>query len=417
MIDLKVIQQADPELYEAMAGELSRQRDHVELIASENYCSEAVMAAQGSHLTNKYAEGYPDHRYYGGCEWVDKSEQLAIDRLCALFGVRFANVQPHSGSQANMAVYQALLSQGDTVLGMNLAQGGHLTHGSKVNFSGKTYHIVEYGVDPVTERIDYEGMRELAIQYRPKLIIAGGSAYSRLIDYDYFRQVADEVGAYLMVDMAHVAGLVAASVHPNPCGIAHVVTTTTHKTLRGPRGGVILTNDEEIARKVDKAIFPGCQGGPLEHVIAAKAVAALEASTDEFKAYGRAVVANAKAMEEELKRLGVPLVADGTDNHLLLLKVADFGLTGRRAEELLGLAHITANKNAIPFDTAKMTQTSGLRIGTPAITTRGLDQEECREIARLIHRILVEKEEAVEEVKAKVTAILDRHPLYAGIVK
>ena len=416
MIDMRAIKQADPELAEAMMGELQRQRDHVELIASENYVSEAVMAACGSHLTNKYAEGYPARRYYGGCEWVDRSEQLAIDRFCKLFGVKYANVQPHSGSQANMAVYQALLNVGDTIMGMNLAQGGHLTHGSSVNFSGKAYRVVEYGVDRETERIDYQEMRRIALECRPRLIIAGASAYARLIDYAFFRQVADEVGAYFMVDMAHVAGLVASRVHPSPCPYAHVVTTTTHKTLRGPRGGVILTNDEEIAKKIDKAIFPGCQGGPLEHIVAAKAVAAKEAMSEEFAAYGRAIVANAKAMEEEFRSLGVPMVTGGTDNHLLLLRVSDFGLSGKKAEQLLDRACITANKNAVPFDTAKMTLTSGLRIGTPAITTRGFDEQECREVARLIYRILVDKEAAVEEVKSKVGEILARHPLYDGLV-
>ena len=414
MIDLSTIKKQDAEVFGAMDRELARQRSNLELIASENIVTPAVMAAMGSHLTNKYAEGYPGKRYYGGCACVDEVETLAIERVKKIFGAGYANVQPHSGANANLAVYFALLEVGDTILGMNLAHGGHLTHGSPVNMSGKNYNIVPYGVKKETGRIDYEEVERLAKEHRPKLIVAGASAYPRAIDFAAFRRIADEVGAYLMVDMAHIAGLVAAGEHANPMEYAHVVTTTTHKTLRGPRGGVILTNDEEIAKKINKAIFPGTQGGPLMHVIAAKAVAFGEALTPEFRAYQHQIVLNAKAMSERFLANGVNLVSGGTDNHLMLLDLTSNHITGKELETLLDEAHITVNKNAIPFDTEKPFVTSGVRIGTPSVTQRGMKEADCVYIADLITDIIKNREAAVERVKAAVLAICEKFPIYAN---
>ena len=414
MIDFSTIKKQDEEVFGAMERELARQRGNLELIASENIVTPAVMAAMGSHLTNKYAEGYPGKRYYGGCAFVDEVETLAIERVKKIFGAGFANVQPHSGANANLAVYFALLEVGDTILGMNLAHGGHLTHGSPVNMSGKNYNIIPYGVKKETGRIDYEEVERLAKEHRPKLIVAGASAYPRAIDFKEFRRIADEVGAYLMVDMAHIAGLVAAGEHANPMQYAHVVTTTTHKTLRGPRGGVILTNDEEIAKKINKAIFPGTQGGPLMHVIAAKAVAFGEALTPEFTAYQHQIVLNAKAMSERFLANGVNLVSGGTDNHLMLLDLTSNHITGKELETLLDEAHITVNKNAIPFDTEKPFVTSGVRIGTPSVTQRGMKEEDCIYIADLITDIIRNREAAVERVKAAVTALCEKYPIYAN---
>ena len=414
MIDFSTIRKQDEEVFGAMERELARQRGNLELIASENIVTPAVMAAMGSHLTNKYAEGYPGKRYYGGCAFVDEVETLAIERVKKIFGAGYANVQPHSGANANLAVYFALLEVGDTILGMNLAHGGHLTHGSPVNMSGKNYNIVPYGVKKETGRIDYEEVERLAKEHRPKLIVAGASAYPRAIDFKEFRRIADEVGAYLMVDMAHIAGLVAAGEHANPMLYAHVVTTTTHKTLRGPRGGVILTSDEEIAKKINKAIFPGTQGGPLMHVIAAKAVAFGEALTPEFKAYQHQIVLNAKAMSERFLANGVNLVSGGTDNHLMLLDLTSNHITGKELETLLDEAHITVNKNAIPFDTEKPFVTSGVRIGTPSVTQRGMKEEDCVYIADLITDIIKNREAAVERVKAAVIALCEKYPIYEG---
>lgn len=414
MIDLSTVKKQDEAVYAAMKRELNRQRENIELIASENIVSPAVMAAMGSHLTNKYAEGYPGKRYYGGCQFVDEVEELAIERVKKIFGASYANVQPHSGANANLAVYFALLEVGDTILGMNLAHGGHLTHGSPVNMSGKNYNVVPYGVKKETGRIDYEEVRRLAIQHRPRLIVAGASAYPRAIDFKKMGEIAKEVGAYLMVDMAHIAGLVAAGEHENPLPYADVVTTTTHKTLRGPRGGVILTNDEEIAKKINKAIFPGTQGGPLMHVIAAKAVAFGEALTPEFKAYQHQIVLNAKKMSERFIENGIRLVSGGTDNHLMLLDLTDKEMTGKELETLLDEAHITVNKNAIPFDTQKPFVTSGVRIGTPAITARGMKEAEAIYIADLITDIIKNRAEAVERVKEAVVALCKKFPLYEG---
>ena len=414
MIDLSTVKKQDEAVYAAMKRELNRQRENIELIASENIVSPAVMAAMGSHLTNKYAEGYPGKRYYGGCQFVDEVEELAIERVKKIFGASYANVQPHSGANANLAVYFALLEVGDTILGMNLAHGGHLTHGSPVNMSGKNYNVVPYGVKKETGRIDYEEVRRLAIQHKPRLIVAGASAYPRAIDFKKMGEIAKEVGAYLMVDMAHIAGLVAAGEHENPLPYADVVTTTTHKTLRGPRGGVILTNDEEIAKKINKAIFPGTQGGPLMHVIAAKAVAFGEALTPEFKAYQHQIVLNAKKMSERFIENGIRLVSGGTDNHLMLLDLTDKEMTGKELETLLDEAHITVNKNAIPFDTQKPFVTSGVRIGTPAITARGMKEEEAIYIADLITDIIKNRAEAVERVKEAVVALCKKFPLYEG---
>ncbi len=412
MIDFSTIRKQDEEVFAAMDRELKRQRGNLELIASENIVTPAVMAAMGSHLTNKYAEGYPGKRYYGGCAFVDEVETLAIERVKKIFGAAYANVQPHSGANANLAVYFALLEVGDTIMGMNLAHGGHLTHGSPVNMSGKNYNIIPYGVKKETGRIDYEEVERLAKEHHPKLIVAGASAYPRAIDFKEFRRIADEVGAYLMVDMAHIAGLVAAGEHANPMLYAHVVTTTTHKTLRGPRGGVILTNDEEIAKKINKAIFPGTQGGPLMHVIAAKAVAFGEALTPEFKAYQHQIVLNAKAMSERFLANGVNLVSGGTDNHLMLLDLTSNHITGKELEALLDEAHITVNKNAIPFDTEKPFVTSGVRIGTPSVTQRGMKEEDCIYIADLITDIIKHREEAVERVKNAVIALCEKYPIY-----
>ncbi|MDE2305041.1 MAG: serine hydroxymethyltransferase [Gammaproteobacteria bacterium] len=406
----------DPQLAEAMAAEHRRQEDHIELIASENYTSPRVLEAQGSVLTNKYAEGYPGKRYYGGCEFVDVAEQLAIDRAKELFGAAFANVQPHSGSQANAAVYLALLSPGDTVLGMSLDHGGHLTHGAKVNFSGKLFKAVQYGVKPDSGEIDYEQVERLASEHRPKMVIAGFSAYSRVIDWARFRRIADSVGAYFLVDMAHVAGLVAAGVYPNPVPFADVVTTTTHKTLRGPRGGLILARpNEEIHKKLNSMVFPGTQGGPLMHVIAAKAVALREALQPEFKAYAAQVVANARAMTRVLQARGYRIVSGGTDNHLFLLDLTDKNVTGKEADATLGRAHITVNKNAVPNDPRPPMVTSGLRIGTPAATTRGFKEAEVERLAHWIADLLdgFGDEKVVERVRAEVVALCRRFPVYA----
>ncbi|MDZ5711243.1 serine hydroxymethyltransferase [Jeotgalibacillus haloalkalitolerans] len=407
------IQQQDQALFEAMQDELKRQRTKIELIASENFVSEAVMEAQGSVLTNKYAEGYPGRRYYGGCEHVDVAENLARDRAKEIFGAEHANVQPHSGAQANMAVYFSVLKPGDTVLGMNLSHGGHLTHGSPVNFSGELYNFVEYGVGEKDERIDYEDVRQKALEHKPKMIVAGASAYSRTIDFAKFREIADEVDAYLMVDMAHIAGLVATGAHPSPVPHAHFVTTTTHKTLRGPRGGMILCK-EEFAKKIDKSIFPGVQGGPLMHVIAAKAVAFGEALKPEFKDYIDQVVKNAKAMAEAFKKNGIDIVSDGTDNHLVLVNLRSLNLTGKVAEKVLDDIGITVNKNTIPFDPESPFVTSGIRIGTPAVTSRGFKEKEMEEIAELIAEALKnhEDEAKLKEAAAKVEEITSRFALY-----
>ena len=415
MIDFKSIQAVDPELSAAMHDELTRQREHIELIASENFVSNAVLAAMGSHLTNKYAEGYPGKRYYGGCQYVDVVENLARDRAKQLFGADHANVQPHSGAQANMAVYFAMLNPGDTVMGMNLSHGGHLTHGSPVNMSGKYFNFVPYGVTEEKEVIDYDALECQALEVKPKLIVAGASAYPRIIDFARLRDIADKAGCLLMVDMAHIAGLVAAGEHPSPVPYADFVTTTTHKTLRGPRGGMILCR-EQYAKAIDKAIFPGTQGGPLEHVIAGKAVCFKEALTDEFKAYQHQIVLNAKAMAEEFTREGIRLVSGGTDNHLMLLDLTGTGVTGKALEALLGQANITVNKNTIPKETLSPFITSGVRIGTPAVTTRGMKEPEMVAIAKLIARIIREGEAAVPQVKEEVLALCARFPLYADCV-
>lgn len=414
MIDFKVINDTDPEVCKALELELARQQGNIELIASENIVSPAVMAAAGSHLTNKYAEGYPAKRYYGGCEYVDIVEKLAIERACELFGAKFANVQAHSGANANLATFFALLQPGDTVLSMSLAHGGHLSHGSPVNISGKYFNIVPYGVEEDTCMLDYDKVEALAKECKPKLILAGASAYPRALDFKRFREIADSVGAYLMVDMAHIAGLVAAGCHQSPVPYAHVVTTTTHKTLRGPRGGLILTNDEEIATKINKAIFPGTQGGPLMHVIAAKAVALKEAMSDEFKQYQRQIVKNAQVLAKALLDKGINLVSGGTDNHLMLIDLTSKGMTGKELEALLDKAHITANKNAIPFDTQKPFVTSGVRIGTPAVTSRGMKEEDMLVIADCIADLVENKEEAVERCSAKVAALCKKYPIYAN---
>ncbi|CAG9606682.1 serine hydroxymethyltransferase [Pseudoneobacillus rhizosphaerae] len=410
---MKHLEQQDPELYASIQKELGRQRGNIELIASENFVSEAVMEAQGSVLTNKYAEGYPGKRYYGGCEFVDVTENLARDRAKKIFGAEHANVQPHSGAQANMAVYFTILEQGDTVLGMNLSHGGHLTHGSPVNFSGIQYNFVEYGVDEVTHRINYEDVRAKAVEHKPKLIVAGASAYPRAIDFAKFREIADEVGAYLMVDMAHIAGLVAAGIHMNPVPYADFVTSTTHKTLRGPRGGLILCK-EEWAKKIDKSIFPGIQGGPLMHVISAKAVAFGEALQDDFKDYAKKVVENAHHLAEGLKKEGIQLVSDGTDNHLLLVDTRSLNLTGKVAEKVLDEVGITVNKNTIPFDPASPFVTSGIRIGTAAVTSRGFGVEEMEAIASIIADTLKnhEDEATLEKSKQRVADLTSKFTLY-----
>lgn len=413
MVNTTKLKVQDVELFEAMQHELGRQRENIELIASENFVSEAVMEAQGGVLTNKYAEGYPGRRYYGGCEFVDVAENLARDRAKELFGAEHANVQPHSGAQANMAVYFTVLEAGDTVLGMNLSHGGHLTHGSPVNFSGIQYNFVEYGVDKETEHIDYDVVAALAKEHKPKLIVAGASAYPRTIDFAKFREIADSVDAYLMVDMAHIAGLVAAGLHPNPVEHAHFVTTTTHKTLRGPRGGMILCK-EEFAKAIDKSIFPGIQGGPLMHVIAAKAVAFGEALQPEFKDYQAQVIKNAQVLAQGLEEEGLRIVSGGTDNHLLLVDLRGIDITGKAAEHALDAAGITVNKNTIPFDPASPFVTSGIRVGTAAMTTRGLKEDDMREVARLIGRVLTnhEDEAVLTEAHEAVRALTAKFPLY-----
>ena len=414
MLDLKLVAAADPEVAAAMELELGRQRDHIELIASENFVSPAVMAAMGSHLTNKYAEGYPGKRYYGGCQYVDIVENLARDRACELFGAEHANVQPHSGAQANIAVYFGLLKPGDTILGMNLSHGGHLTHGSPVNLSGKYFNILPYGVSEQDERIDYDEVRRLALEHKPQMLLAGASAYPRAIDFARLGEIAKEAGCLFMVDMAHIAGLVAAGLHPNPVPYADIVTTTTHKTLRGPRGGLILCK-KEYAKKIDSAVFPGTQGGPLMHVIAAKAVCLKEAMTDEFKAYQQQIVKNAAAMAEELTAQGLRLVSGGTDNHLMLVDLSALDVTGKDLEKRLDAAHITVNKNTIPFETKSPFVTSGIRIGTPAATSRGMKEPEMVQIAKWIAKLAKEGDSAVEEVKLGVLDLCARFPLYPEV--
>ena len=411
MIQFDLIRQADSDIAEAMEKELERQRTHIELIASENFVSEAVMAAMGSHLTNKYAEGYPGKRYYGGCECVDIVENIARDRLKQLFGAEHANVQPHSGAQANLSVYFALLNPGDPIMGMDLSHGGHLTHGSPVNMSGKYFHFVPYGVSRETEQIDYDEMRRIALECKPKMIVAGASAYPRAIDFSKIADIAHEVGAYFMVDMAHIAGLVAAGLHMNPVQYADVVTSTTHKTLRGPRGGLILCK-ESLAKQIDKGIFPGTQGGPLMHIIAAKAVCFKEALSPEFKAYQTQVVKNASVLAEALQANGMRIVSGGTDNHLMLVDLTASGRTGKEVEALLDKANITVNKNTIPFETRSPFITSGIRIGTPAATSRGLNENDMILIASFISKIVEKGEEAVDEVKQSVLALMAQHPLY-----
>ena len=406
---------SDPAIAALIGKELQRQQTHLELIASENFASQAVMEAQGSVLTNKYAEGLPSKRYYGGCEHVDAIEELAIERAKELFGAAWANVQPHSGAQANFAVFLALLKPGDTIMGMDLSHGGHLTHGSPVNVSGKWFNVVQYGVDETTQQLNFESIRKLALEHKPKLIVCGYSAYPRTIDFQAFRAIADEVGAYLLADMAHIAGLVAAGVHPNPVPVCDVVTTTTHKTLRGPRGGLILCRDAEFAKQFDKAVFPGSQGGPLEHVIAAKAVAFGEALQSSFKAYAKQVVANAQALAARIKERGIDVVSAGTDNHIVLLDLRGIGMTGKVADLLVSDVHITANKNTVPFDPQSPFVTSGLRLGTAACTTRGFDEAAFREVADVIaDRLLNPEDAAIEErCRQRVAALCERFPLYA----
>lgn len=411
MFDLNELNTIDPEVKSAIEQELDRQRSNIELIASENFVSKAVMAAMGSPMTNKYAEGYPGKRYYGGCEKVDIAETLAIERAKKLFGAEHANVQPHSGAQANMAVFFAVLNPGDTVMGMNLAHGGHLTHGSPVNMSGKQYNIIPYGVEKETGRIDYDEVRRLALEHKPKLIIAGASAYSRTIDFEKFSQVAKEVGAYLMVDMAHIAGLVAAGLHPNPVLYADFVTTTTHKTLRGPRGGLILCK-EEYAKIIDKAVFPGIQGGPLMHIIAAKAVCFKEALSEDFKIYANQVVKNAQALAKGLMDNGFNIVSGGTDNHLMLVDLQSMNITGKEAEKRLDEVRITCNKNAIPFDPQKPFVTSGIRLGTPAVTTRGMTENDMMEIADIIALVIKDFEGNKAEAGERVAKLVSKYPLY-----
>lgn len=413
---LENLKKQDPQIAEAIRAELGRQRSKIELIASENFVSEAVMEAMGTVLTNKYAEGYPGKRYYGGCECVDVAEDLARDRAKELFGAEHANVQPHSGAQANMAVYFAFLKPGDTVLGMNLSHGGHLTHGSPVNFSGSIYNFVEYGVSEDTQVLDYEVIRKLAEENKPKMIVAGASAYPRIIDFPTLREIADSVGAYLMVDMAHIAGLVAAGLHPSPVPYADFTTTTTHKTLRGPRGGMILCK-EEYAKAIDKSVFPGIQGGPLMHVIAAKAVAFGEALQPSFKEYAQKVVNNAQAFATTLQEEGLTLISGGTDNHLVLVDVRNLNLTGKVAEHLLDEVGITCNKNTIPYDPASPFVTSGIRLGTPAITSRGFDEEAMQEVARIIALCLKNPEDAgkQDEARQRVTTLCDKFPMYPGM--
>lgn len=407
----------DVELFDAIKLEEERQARNIELIASENIVSKNVLAAQGSVLTNKYAEGYPGRRYYGGCQYIDIVENLAINRAKKLFGAKYVNVQPHSGSQANAAAYLSLVEAGDTIMGMDLAAGGHLTHGSPVNFSGKTYNFVSYGVDPKTEMLDYDAILTLAEKHQPKLIVAGASAYSRTIDFAKFRAIADQVGAKLMVDMAHIAGLVAVGLHPSPIPYADITTTTTHKTLRGPRGGMILTNNEQLAKKINSNVFPGTQGGPLEHVIAGKAAAFGEALAADFKTYGQNIIANTQAMAQVFAASQkARLVSGGSDNHLLLVDVRGFGLTGKDAEKLLDEVNITVNKNSIPFETLSPFKTSGIRLGTPAITSRGFDQADCAKVAELIIQVLENPtdDQVLASVKNQVQALTDAHPIYAA---
>ncbi len=413
---MSFIAKQDEAVYKAIQGELKRQQNKIELIASENFVSRAVMEAQGSVLTNKYAEGYPGKRYYGGCEYVDIVEDIARDRAKEIFGAEHVNVQPHSGAQANMAVYFSVLEPGDTVLGMNLSHGGHLTHGSPVNFSGQLYNFVDYGVDRETETIDYDDVLEKALEHKPKLIVAGASAYPRVIDFKKFREIADRVGAYFMVDMAHIAGLVAVGLHPNPVPYADFVTTTTHKTLRGPRGGMILCK-EKYAKQIDKSIFPGMQGGPLMHVIAAKAVSLGEAMQPEFKTYMEQVVVNAKQLGETLADEGLRIVSGGTDNHLLLVDVRPLGLTGNIAEEVLDAVGITCNKNTIPYDPERPSVTSGIRLGTAAVTTRGFTKEDIMETGKIIATTLKnhKDEQVLEEARSRVRALTEKHPLYASL--
>ena len=412
---LQYVSQTDPAVADAMRQELARERDSVELIASENFTSPAVMEAVGSVLTNKYAEGYPRKRYYGGCEKVDLVEDLARERACQLFGSNFANVQPHCGANANLGAYEALIGLGDTVLGMSLAEGGHLTHGSPVNFSGRHYDFASYGVDPKTETIDYDEVERIAKEVQPKLIVGGASAYPRIIDFERMGAIAREVGAYFMVDMAHIAGLVAAGAHPSPVPHADVVTSTSHKTLRGPRGGFILSNDEDIAKRVDKAVFPGSQGGPLMHVIAGKAVCFGEALQPAFRTYQQQVVRNAAVLAETLQQGGIRLVSGGTDNHLMLADVFSRGRTGAQMQDLLDAANITANKNTIPNETQSVRVTSGVRLGTPAVTTRGMGEEEMRQIGAFICRLVDEGEDAVASVRAQVLDLCARFPLYPDL--
>ena len=412
--NLDLLASTDPVVAELIDSELGRQRDHLELIASENFTSAAVLAAQGSVLTNKYAEGLPSKRYYGGCEYVDKIEQVAIDRAKQLFGAAHANVQPHSGAQANFAVFLTLLEPGDTFMGMDLSHGGHLTHGSPVNVSGKWFKACHYGVSRETEQLDYDSIRELALQHRPKLLICGYSAYPRIIEFEKLRAIADEVGAYLLADIAHIAGLVATGLHPDPIPYCDVVTTTTHKTLRGPRGGLILTRDAELGKKLDKAVFPGSQGGPLEHVIAAKAVAFGEALKPEFKVYSAQVIENARAMATGLQKRGFKIVSNGTDNHLMLVDLRSIDMTGKEADRLVSGVNITANKNTVPFDPESPFVTSGLRLGSPAMTTRGMNTAEFTEIANIIaDRLLNPEDETVaQDCRRRVAALCDRFPLY-----
>jgi glycine hydroxymethyltransferase len=413
------LKEGDPELFNSIEEELNRQRYHLELIASENIASKAVIEAQGTVLTNKYAEGYPGKRYYGGCEFVDKAENLAIDRVTKLFNVKYANVQPHSGAQANGAVFLALIKPGDTILGMGIDQGGHLTHGAAPAQSGKWFNAISYGVDKETGLLDYSQVDELAKKHKPKIIIAGGSAYSRIIDFKKFREIADGIGAYLMVDMAHFSGLVAGKAYPNPCDHAHVVTSTTHKVLRGPRGGIILTNDEDLAKKFNSAVFPGLQGGPLMHVIAAKAVCFKEALQDDFKIYAKDVIENAKILSETLKNFGYKIFSGGTDTHLVLIDLRPLGLTGKDAEISLGKANLTCNKNGIPYDEAKPWNPSGIRLGTPACTTRGFGLAEFKQVAELIHEVLdglknnkEDNSKAENSVKSKVVELCKKFPIY-----
>ncbi|MGB3291880.1 MAG: serine hydroxymethyltransferase [Phormidesmis sp.] len=412
--NIDFLQQSDPAVAAILDQELNRQQTHLELIASENFTSPAVMAAQGSVLTNKYAEGLPGKRYYGGCEFIDEVEQLAIDRVKNLFGAAHANVQPHSGAQANFAVFLALLNPGDTILGMDLSHGGHLTHGSPVNFSGKWFNVVQYGVSRETEQLDFEEIRKVAVEHQPKLIICGYSAYPRTIHFEKFRAIADEVGAYLMADIAHIAGLVATGCHPNPLPYCDVVTTTTHKTLRGPRGGLIMTRDTDLGKKFDKAVFPGSQGGPLEHVIAAKAVAFGEALQPEFKDYCQQVIKNAQALAAQLQSRGIKVVSNGTDNHLVLMDLRSIGMTGKRADALVSRVNITANKNTVPFDPESPFVTSGLRLGSPAMTTRGMGATEFTEIANIIADCLLSPEDSEVEAdcQRRVRDLCDRFPLY-----